>query len=949
MNRFIVILFMFIACAVPPKVELGSTPQIKTYNELEWKHFSLREKIAQMIMVRIRGDYYHSEHWYRKSLKKWLMKDGIGGVITFGGSIHGSYYNIQQFQKWAKYPLLVAADYERGLGQWMGDATLFPSNMAVAATGDTALAYDQGRITALESRSLGVHITFSPVMDINNNPDNPIINFRSYSDDPEIVSLFGTAFIQGVQDNGLIACVKHFPGHGNTATDSHTSLPAIEGNKKELDALELYPFRRAVQSGVKMIMVGHIALPGLDESGAPASHSSTITTELLRNEMGFNGVIITDGMEMGGLTQVAWAGESAVRAVEAGADILLLPMDVNHTINSIVEAVISGRISEKRIEQSVARIWEMKEEMGLLTESPQVPFAKLEERIGIPSHMDKAAEIASKSITIVKDENNRLPLLPENIDSVAHIILSLDEGARRYLKSFSSGIQNTHGHVKEVFLNNPLSELGRRDILNQMKDIDHIVVSLVVRIRMDKGIATIDSTHSLLLEDLNNSEIPMVTFSFGSPYLPKYDMLGTYVCAFGYGDVSVRAALNALWGLQTISGILPVDLNSSMQRGFGIKKKKNIKSWNSIKNIDFPTAFAVLDSAIKAEIFPGAQVVVAQHGKLVFSEGFGYHTYEKDSPPVTNKTIYDIASLTKVLVATPVTMKLISQKKLSLDQNIQQFYPQFTGGYKESATIRHLLTHSSGLQGYVPFFQDENIKDKEDVLQNIQNSKLDFEPESQSKYSDLGFILLSSIIEKVSGRPIDRLAQSWLFQPLDMKNTRYSPPAEWRRNIAPTELDTVYRHRLIHGEVHDENTYLMGGVSGHAGVFSTAEDIAKYAQMLVDGGLWQGKRLFTEAQIKEFTTLQNLPNGSDFALGWDTPSQNGKSIAGDYFTHGSFGHLGFTGTSLWIDPNQEIIIVLLANRVYPNRNGDEGSREMYGIRREFYNRVMEVLISPIVE
>ena len=342
--------------------------------------------------------------------------DGIGGVITFGGSIHGTYYNIHQFQKWAKYPLLVAADYERGLGQWMGGATLFPSNMAVAATGSTDLAYEQGHITAIEAKSLGVHITFAPVMDVNNNPNNPIINFRSYSDHPETVAKYGTAFIKGIQDHGLIACAKHFPGHGNTDTDSHTSLPTIEGSREELDALELYPFKQAVQSGVKMVMVGHIALPGLDDSGVPVSHSAIVTSELLRERMRFDGIIITDGMEMGGLTQTAWAGESAVRAVEAGVDILLLPMDVNHTINSIEEAVQSGRISEERIDKSVARIWAMKEEVGLFQGSAQQSFSDLEAIIGIPDHIQKANEIAKKSITIAKDTNNLLPLKPEIID-----------------------------------------------------------------------------------------------------------------------------------------------------------------------------------------------------------------------------------------------------------------------------------------------------------------------------------------------------------------------------------------------------------------------------------------------------------------------------------------------------------------------------------------------------
>ena len=485
----------------------------------------------------------------------------------------------------------------------------------------------------------------------------------------------------------------------------------------------------------------------------------------------------------------------------------------------------------------------------------------------------------------------------------------------------------------------------QQDILSQMEEINQIVISLVVRIRMDKGIASIDSTHSLLLTDLQKSKIPMVTFSFGSPYLPSYNMLETYICAFGYGSISVVAAADALWGRRDVNGVLPVDLDSTMQRGFGIKKKRRDKAWGSVSNMEFPNAWTVLDSAIENKIFPGAQVAIVHKGEMMFSGGFGYHTYDSGSPPVNRETVYDIASLTKVLAATPITMKLISQKKLSLDHTVKQFYPQFTGGGKEDITIRNLFTHSSGLPGYYQFFLDEKIETTADVLNYILNVDLLSQSGTHYEYSDLGFILITGIIEKVSRRTIDRLAHSWVYGPLEMKQTRYIPPVEWRKIIAPTEMDTVYRKRLLQGEVHDENTHLMGGVSGHAGVFSTAEDIAKYAQMFVNGGLWKGRRFFKASQVQDFTTLQNIPQGSEMALGWDTPSQNGQSIAGDYFTPGSYGHLGFTGTSLWIDPNKEIVIVLLTNRVHPSRKGDEGSKEMYGIRRNFYNAVMEQLVT----
>ena len=350
----LIILLIIIGCSQIDSPHLSQEKPVK-----HWSKLTLREKVAQMIMIRIRGDFYHDEHWYRKSLRKWLSEDGIGGVISFGGSIHGTFYNIQTFQEWSKIPLLVAADYERGLGQWMRGATLFPSNMAVAATGNTDFSFQQGKVTATEANAIGVHITLAPVMDVNNNPENPIINFRSYSDDPNMVIEYGNAFIKGVQEGGIYACAKHFPGHGNTNMDSHSSLPSIKGSRIELENVELKPFKSAIENGVKMIMVGHISMPGLDSSNVPASYSKLITTGLLRDEWGFEGIIITDGMEMGGLTESTWAGESAVRAVEAGADILLLPMDVDQTIDALVSAVESGRISENRINAG-KRIFELR-------------------------------------------------------------------------------------------------------------------------------------------------------------------------------------------------------------------------------------------------------------------------------------------------------------------------------------------------------------------------------------------------------------------------------------------------------------------------------------------------------------------------------------------------------------------------------------------------------------
>ncbi len=919
-----------------------STPNLSHPKSVKhWSKLTLREKVAQMIMVRIRGDFYHDEHWYRKSLKKWISEDGIGGVISFGGSIHGTFYNIQTFQKWAKIPLLVSADYERGLGQWMRGATLFPSNMAVSATGNTDLSYKQGQVTATEANAIGVHITLAPVMDVNNNPDNPIINFRSYSDDPNMVIDYGNAFIKGVQDGGIYACAKHFPGHGNTNMDSHSSLPSIEGTREQLEAIELKPFKSAIVNGVKMIMVGHIAMPGLDSSNVPASYSKLITTGLLRDEWGFEGLIITDGMEMGGLTESTWAGESAIRAVEAGADILLLPMDVNQTIDALVSAVENGRISEDRINTSVKRIWIAKEELGVFSKTHLRNWTDVEKNIGLSSHTTIANTIAEKSITIVKNENNRLPLNPQKIKHLTHLIISTDEGAPDMLKSYLWDVNNTHPNVDEIHVTQPISKLRTSEIVSQAKESNQTLVTLLVRIRMDKGISTIDSTHAELLHQLDKENIPFVVFSFGSPYLPAYDYLDVYACVYGYGKVSQKAAANVLWGRKKASGKLPIDLNSKLKRGVGITSESATGFDVHGKLFNLDNAWAVIDSAINDKITPGAQVFIAKHGEVVSSRGFGFQTYDNNSPPIDEASIYDVASLTKVLATTPVAMKLIAQKKLGLDQTVSQFFPQFTNNHKNEITIRHLLTHSSGLIPFVEFFKFDPLPSKNEIVEYIIASELDFIPGEKYQYSDLGMILLKEIIENVTNRSLDKLAHSWIYRPMGMNATRFNPPVEILSQIVPTEIDNVYRNRLLQGEVHDENTHVLGGVSGHAGIFSTASDIGRYGQIMLNNGIWEGRRIFKNKQVKQFTELHHLPIDSERTLGWDTPSRNGKSSAGDYFSSSTFGHLGYTGTSLWIDPENEIIVVLLTNRVHPTR--ERGG--IYGIRREFHTQVMKTLLN----
>ena len=911
-------------------------------NDTMINNMNLKDKIGQMIMVRVRSDYYSSDNYSKKQVDNWIKKHKVGGLITFdgNGNVHGMYNNHKYFQEISELPLLIASDLERGAGQQMKGATLFPSNMAVAATNDSYNAYLQGEITAKEAKALGIHMIFAPVLDVNNNPNNPIINLRAYSDQPDIVVDFGIQFIKGIQDQGLYACPKHFPGHGNTSIDSHSSLPIITSSISDLNNIELKPFKSAIKNNVKMIMMAHIAMPALDSSKKPASHSYKITTDLLINDWNFKGLIITDGMEMKGITNQAWSGEAAIRAIEAGSDIILLPIDIERTIESIYDAVISGRIDEERINLSVSKILDSKRELNLFND--QLNFESMSSIVGSRDHLMAAAQIASSSITLVKDDKNQIPIKPEKINKMAHLILTTDENGNETLKTIKSNINYTHGNVKNIFVNYELSDILIDDLISKLDKFDQIIVSTLVKIRMNKGESTVNSTHLKLIKKMANNNLPFVVVSYGSPYLNDYTFIDTYICSYGYGSVSQTAVGHAIFGRKKIEGVLPINLNSKYKRGSGLKVDRASSIFNYNNDFDFSSSWKIINDAIDSKLFPGAQILVVKDSKILADKSFGYQTFESNSPKIDINTIYDIASLTKVVATTPVIMKLIKKKYLHLDHEIYQFYPEFKGEWKDKVTIKHLLTHSSGLKPYEEYFKNKNIKNSDDIIRDIVSKQnLLFEPGSEFKYSDLGMILLMDIAEKITGRTFSELVQSWILNPLNMKNSYFNPPVNILDVIPPTEIDNLYRNKIVKGFVHDENAFLMGGVSGHAGLFSNSYDIAKYAQTMINFGIYNGSRVFNSYSIKKTTKKQNTPYGSDYALGWDTPSIRGNSSAGDFFSKGSYGHLGFTGTSLWVDPNQKIIIILLTNRTYPTRD----KLGMHKLRRDFHNEIMSTIIN----
>ena len=911
--------------------------ELNNTNNYNLESMTLKDKIAQMIMVRINGEFYNTEHWRKKKVIKLIKNYNIGGIISYTGSVHGTYYNLKEFQENSKIPLFVAADYERGVGQFI-DGTLFPTNMAVSATGNPDNAFRQGKITAIEAKAVGVNMIFAPVLDINNNLNNPIINFRSYGDTPETVSEYSLPYIKGIESQNIIACGKHFPGHGDTNTDSHTSLPIINKSIEDLFDNELRPFKDACNNKVRSIMIAHILFPELDHEN-PATLSKKITTDILRKKWEYQGLIVTDALEMGALTSHTWHGEAAVKAIEAGADIILLPIDVEIAINSIYNAVIENRITEERINESVNRIMLEKERMGMFDRN-STTWDNVEKNVKIREHTKTAQKIANESITLVKNNDNLIPL--DITKDVTHIMLSMDDGVKSRFKSYARDIRKTHGNVQEIVINDKLSVLGIKDILKKVKKSDLVLVSMLVRISMDKGISTIDSSHDELITKISKMGIPIIGISFGSPYLPNYKYLDTYICTYGYGSVSLSAASNAIFGRIDILGKLPVTLNNKYKSGYGLEVKRMSSVFKENKKINFSSTKKIIYNAINDSIFPGAQVFISVGDNIILNEGFGKISNENNAQNVTQNTIYDVASLTKVLSTTPVIMKLIKKNRLDLDFPLKDFYPSYNTKDKKSITIRHLLTHTSGLKDHIAYHEIPDM-DRESILKDIVSQDLYYKPDSKIVYSDLGMILLLDIIEKVTGSKLDKLSSKYFYNPLGMHNTMFNPTKDFLDRIAPTENDTYFRNRLLQGIVHDENAYILGGVSGHAGLFSNATDIGIFCKMLLDGGYYLGTRYFDTNLINSFTSRKKIPENSDRALGWDTPSQEG-STAGDYFSSSSYGHLGFTGTSVWSDPINDIIIVLLTNRIYPTRDKKNIRKKMYLFRRDFHNAVMKQIL-----
>ena len=896
-----------------------------------------------MVGVRAMGLYSHPRAADARKLRHLVRDVKVGCVVVFESEVDSLPRLLNELQSLADVPLLVAADMERGMAFRIRRGVVpMPYAMAVGATRSDDAARFAGEVAAREGRALGLHWAFAPVADVNNNPANPVINVRSYGEDAALVARLTSAFVAGARAGGLMTTAKHFPGHGDTAEDSHVSLPTVGADRERIEAVELLPFRRAVEAGVDAVMLGHIAVPALDPSGAPATLSAPMSAELLRRDLGFGGLVVTDAMEMGG-ARGGWSGEAVVRAVLAGADFILLPRDPEVAVRALVRGVREGQLAPERIDLSVLRILQTKERLGL-HKNRRVDPAAVSGSVGRPEDVERALLIARHSITLVRNEGGVLPLAAEEPLRLLHLVMSSDARNDAIQGIPEEELQDRRVTVRTVSLGPEVSEETAARIVAEAADFTHVVASCFVRVAASKGTADMSASHARLLRALRAAGPPLIVVSFGSPYLLRqFPDVPVYLCAYGSAESSQRAAVGALFGEYAVEGRLPVTLPGMYPYGHGLEMPKREMTLRvarpdevGFRGDGLAGVDAVMERAVAQRAFPGGVVAVGKDGALVHLRAFGRLSYDPDAPEARTDTIYDLASLTKVVVTTTAAMILVDEGRLDLSRPVSAFLPRFRGAGKAKVAVESLLTHSSGLDWWAPLYQD--TKGKQAYVERIQAMELTYPTGTRALYSDLGLILLGEVLERVAGDPLDVFAQERIFEPLGMKDTGYRPGPALQARIAPTELDP-WRGRVVRGEAHDENAFAMGGVAPHAGLFGTAPDLARFAQMLLNGGVLEHKRIVSREVVEQFTRRGEIP-GSTRGLGWDTPHPD--SSAGERLSPRSFGHTGFTGTSMWIDPERKVFVILLTNRVHPTRDNN-AIRE---VRRAVADAVVDGLARP---
>lgn len=931
-------------------ITFAQTTTLKySWAEQKLAQMTLEEKIAQLMIVRIHSNF---DEKYNTKMVADIEKYQPGAVCFFQGGPVREINLTNRIQKVSKIPLLVTMDAEWGPSMRLDSMPRFPRNMTLGALApqyDT-LIFEMGKEIGRQCRNIGVHVNYAPVVDVNNNSKNPVINSRSFGENKELVVKKGIAYMTGLQSEHIVPCAKHFPGHGDTEVDSHLGLPVITKTKQQLQDTELYPFSKMIDQKVEMIMISHLNIPALDSSkNSIATLSYPIVTELLKNEMQYKGIIVSDGMEMEGLRKFYKNGADAeIKCLIAGVDLLCLPNDLNIIIPEIKKAVETGILSEKEINEKCLKILKLKEDHGLTTFIPLDPNNL--ELFDFDYATELIKTIETKALTLIAN-NGIIPMA--NRTNCAVVIIGDQETTPfciQICKEFN---------MKYFVVDKELTGSDAQKTMSSISNYSSVIVLYAATNQAPARQYGITSQAIRFLKELSQNK-KVILALFGNPYaLEQFKSLNHFsAVVVGYQRTanSVAGVMDGIFGKYQFEGLLPVTTlhyksGTNYYKPLGIEqkqvpatitpiKKQTNTNVNPIeKEID-----SIIQDGIRNQFFPGCQLVAVHKGKTIWSKNYGYLSYDQKDP-VDENTLYDIASVTKIAGMTIAIMKLYDQKKIGLKDHVEHYLPFFKGSNVGRITIDELLTHTSGLPAYIPFYkkleQDSirylNLNDIRNETFTVQIAKNQFmnpafqnEIFSQIKeckvvrkryvYSDIGFLLLKEILEVITNQPLDQYVNEQFYIPLGMKNTFFNPINKGIpiNRIAPTEDDTSFRMQIVQGYVHDQTAALFGGVCGNAGLFSTAEDLKILLTMILQKGVYNGTRYFSESTVALFTRNYPIHNTKSRGLGFYTPSADQASdILPKKAAPSTFGHQGFTGTVVWVDPQEQLIYIFLSNRVHP--------------------------------
>ena len=925
----------------PAKKEVYATQHATQWVDSVMATLSLEEKIGQLMIVRVPTKMKPKDE---KAFNKLITDYHVGGVCFFAGTAVEQLKQTKQYQRMSKVPLFISIDGEWGLGMRLTDCYSFPRQMmmgALSPANDTLITL-MGNEIGRQCHNMGININFAPVVDLNSNPLNPVIGARSFGAKKNRVASKGIRYAQALQSQHVMAVAKHFPGHGDTETDSHVDVPVINHTKAYVDSVDTYPFKRLIAAGCRGIMVGHLQVNAYDTKNI-ATLSEPIMNELLREKMRFTGLIITDGMDMKAVTKNHGKAESTLLSLQAGSDVLLLPLDVEGSVELIKAHAEEDYNFAQLIDNKCRRV---------LYEKYRFQLHKLDlDALSVPTKKDRerceeiTAQIAEKALTLVRNDRSVLPL--KKSDNVAWIALGNADSAVTTLSGENIGkvasadkvVITLAAYANPTAQNNYGVSSKMVDLISQITAFNHNTVLVIYGSPFILQYFPFAKTST---QGSQRRSTPADSIIYAGSSLSTTPA----AIVVAYQDMAVvHKAVDKQLRAGKFEGQLPVDIDHFMAPKSLTSPKKTISPYAQLVKAGMDTLCfhridSIINGGIQAQAYPGCQLLVAYKGQVVYQRCYGRQTYDANSPKVDTNTVYDLASLTKVTATTFAIMKLVDAGKIKLDDPLSRYLPYLKHTNKSKITIRETLSHIARLKSFDAYWKnasecmDASLPNCQPTEQQLTKTRLSLltqiaaSPLNKDKhkyvYSDLGFILLADVVERVSGQTLDLFMQQQFYGPMGMTSTTFQPLLGKyvkidEKRIAPTETNPDIRQRTLRGEVHDPNAAAFGGVAGHAGLFSTAADLNKLYQMMLAGGSYGGKQYLSTDVINTFNQRYYTQYNNRRALGYDKPFIKGNSThVSPLATQSSYGHTGFTGTMVWVDPDRELVYIFLSNRVYPS-------------------------------